>query len=77
MDNSCDKQYTNQREQEEILENEKLWGIRALNSSDDSWEFRRPHACTGRGTCSEKTWAGPHSHLQALLKQEVKVKADL
>lgn len=36
--------------------NEKLCGIRALKSSDSSWQFRRSHSRPGPGTCSEKTW---------------------
>lgn len=76
MGNSGGRQYTNQKDVEEKLGIEKLWGI-ALTSS---WEFRRLHACSGLSIGSEKTWADPQwpvwltfKHYWIRLKQSCKL----
>lgn len=64
----------------------KSWGKRSFGEQGlcialtSSWEFKRPHACSVPGTCSEKTWADPPlsrvAHLQAplhRLKQSCKL----
>lgn len=44
-------------------------------------EFRKPHACPGQETCSEKTWevhkCGDMADLQDLCNQEVKAEIEL
>lgn len=80
MDNSWGKQQTNQRNWEERLEDEMLWGIRALKSSHIFLGIWKSMCILRVGSSSDTIWDGPKlssvTDLQALHKQNVKAKVN-